>query len=400
MGLKEICLPDLGEGVTEGEIIKVACSPGDTISMDQVILEVMTDKASMEVPSSVEGVVEEVKVKPGDMVSVGEVVIVLKTKGKESAPQKKISSPSQKTKKSPPQKQIQKSSQESLAIPSTRKLAQEFDVSLQDVSTSNNHVSREDLIQHIKSNSSVRSHSFQPLEIEGGELKREPLIGIKRLMFESMTLSKAKIPHFTVGEAANAQHIVNVRNKINQNLKSKNIRLTYLPFFMKALLAGLKDFPIFNSSYDERTKELVYKKSCHLGFAVDTPQGLIVPVVKNAEFKSLLDIAQEITTLSEQARQGTIDRNNLKHASITLTNLGSLGGLYGTPIINHPEVAILGIYRMHSQVIKTDTGEFEEQPFIHFSLTCDHRFIDGATATRFLKNFVSQIEEPSLLTLN
>ena len=409
MKFKEFTLPDLGEGVTEGEIIKISVSPGDVVSMDQILVEVMTDKASMEVPSSIEGKVKEIKAKKGDMVAVGQVILTMETEGTEKETSKqKETTPSLKPKDEDikAEKSLQEnklSEQDSnLAIPATRKLAEEFGVFLKDIPKQQDKVTRKNLIEHIKSSSGNSSQSLKqpPLKIEGGEIKRESLIGIKRIMFETMTLSKTTIPHFTITETANVTHLVKVRTKLKEKLKSQNIKLTYLPFFIKAILSGFKEFPIFNSSYDEQKKEVVYKQSAHIGFAVDTKQGLVVPVIKEAEKKSVLDITKEIQKLGEQAREGTIQRENLTGGSITLTNLGSIAGLSGTPIINPPEVAILGIYRMYQQIVKTETSSFEENPFINFSITCDHRLIDGATAARFLKSFISKVEEPSLLILD
>lgn len=425
MEIKEIKLPDLGEGITEGEIVKINVSAGDSISMDQVLLEVMTDKASMEVPSSVEGTVKQVKTKPGDMVAVGEVILTLESKTASTSKIDSIKSNSALSEPNPNQKNLSQNkllettavktafkginqssdSCSTLAIPATRKLAQELGISLEEVSKDGSKITREDLIQHIKK-TKITSHNGSPkivakkLQIEGGEVKRESLIGIKRLMLESMTLSKATIPHFTILESADVKHLVSVRTKLKERLKPSGVKLSYLPFIMKAVLSCLKEFPIFNSSYDSDTKEIVYKKSCHLGFAADSPQGLLVPVIKNAESKSVLEIAKQIQSLAKQTKDSTIKTENLKNASITITNIGSIGGLYGTPIINPPEMAILGVYRIDKKIVKNLAGEFEERDFMNFSLTCDHRFIDGATATRFLKSFVSKMEEPSLLILD
>ena len=408
MGFKEIKLPDLGEGITEGEIVKINVSVGDSVSMDQALIEVMTDKASMEVPSTIDGIVKDINVKTGDMINVGSTILKLEVDGDvaEEAPAKQETKTAAPQESKPATKKSASSSSRTLAIPATRKMAEEFGVSLDDVATTGDKVTREDLIRHIQSSSGKNAMSptiktNTNLEIEGGEIKREPLIGVKRLMFESMTASKATIPHFTILESACAKHLVSVRTKLKERLmKEKGIKLTYLPFFMKALLACMKEFPIFNSSYDDATKEIIYKKAFHLGFAVDSPQGLVVPVIKNVQDKSVIDVAKEVGELGNQTRSGTVKRENLKNASITITNIGSVGGLYGTPIINPPEMAILGVYRMYKQVVQNEKGEFEQRDFINFSLTCDHRFIDGATATRFLRDFVARIEEPSLLILD
>ena len=433
MGLKEIVLPDLGEGVIEGEILKIKVSPGEKISMDQILLEVMTDKASMEVPSSISGKIQAVHVSEGDIVSVGASLFTVETeagssknkieanKTEKTLEDKQVpldkKKPSEmelaikKSQQAPSDKESNNNSKEiPLAAPVTRKLAKELGLSLNNISGQGPQgaVRREDLISHLKerlnnpthlaTGRAFSSNSKPPANIE--EDRREPLRGIKRLMFESMTLSKATIPHFTIGERACVQHLVQIRKEMNSHLEKQGLKTGYLAFFIKALLPVLKEFPLFNSFYDPKTKEIVFRKGCHIGFAVDSPEGLVVPVLKSAEKKSLLEIIKEIKELADLARKGKLQRENLQGASITLTNLGSLGGLYGTPIINPPEVAIIGIYRLFKQLVQKGENQFEEKAFMNISLTCDHRLIDGATSARFLKSFVNKIAEPSLLILD
>lgn len=411
MGLKNIVLPDLGEGVIEGEILKIKVSQGDDISMDQVLLEVMTDKASMEVPSSISGKVHTVNVAEGDIVSVGASLFTVETEEttSEVSEQKKEipEAPKQSAPVEKQKKKEEKNTKEefSLAAPATRKLAEELDISLKSVSGQGPQgaVKREDLIKHIKESLQAPHKPIaasMPVPPNIDEEKREPLRGIKRLMFESMTLSKATIPHFTIEEQACVDHLITLRKEMNTHLEKKGLKTGYLAFCIKALIPVLKEFPLFNSVYDPKTKEIVFRKGCHIGFAVDSPEGLIVPVLKEAQKKSLLEIIQELQELSKAVREGTVQRENLQGASITLTNLGSLGGLHGTPIINPPEMAIIGIYRLFKKLVQKNSDQFEEQSFMNFSITCDHRFIDGATAARFLKSFISKIEEPSLLILD
>ena len=424
MELKTINLPDLGEGVTEGEIIKIKVSEGDKINMDQILLEVMTDKASMEIPSSVEGTLQSVEVSEGDIVSVGTKLFTLKTQGKDK--QKSFPSKERKIEKTtvhvnnktsvPPAGRQNKETEKqktlgkfsTLAVPSTRKLAEELDLPLDSIQGSGpqGEIKREDILNYIKTglkapqNSSIYSQNHPSLSQDFEEEKREPLRGVKRLMFDSMTLSKTTIPHFTIGEQARVEYLMNIRKEMKTRLEKQGLKVGWLPFFIKALIPTLKEFPVFNSIYDPQTKEIVFKKDLNVGFAVDSPNGLLVPVLKQVQNKNLMEIIKETQHLAETVRQGTIQRENLIGASITLSNLGSLGGHYGTPIINPPEMAIMGIYSLFKQVIKNSKGAFEEKPFINFSITCDHRFIDGATAARFLKSFINKIEEPSLLLLD
>ena len=424
MGFKKISLPDLGEGVTEGEIIKIKVSEGEAISMDQALLEVMTDKASMEVPSSIEGTIQKIEVAEGDIVSVGTSLFTVKTKGeisqKESKQENKqkeqikntidkqeLDSSLKKQNKTDCKSQSLSATDFALSVPATRKLAEELDLSLKDVRGTGRkgEIKREDLLNYIKSKFKTSQHLSVPspsasLVQNWEEKKREPLRGIQRLMFENMTLSKATIPHFTIGDQAQVEYLAKLKTEINDQLEKHGLKTGWLPFFIRALIPVIKEFPIFNSIYSAQTKEIIFRKDLNIAFAVDSPKGLLVPVLKQAQNKSLLEIIKKTRQLAEKTRQGRIERENLTEAGITLSNLGSLGGLYGTPIINPPEMAIMGIYSLFKQASLNSDGEFEEKPFINFSITCDHRFIDGATAARFLKSFISKIQEPSLLILD
>ena len=409
----EIKLPDLGEGVLEGEITKIKVSPGDTISPDQPLLEVMTDKASMEIPSSRTGIIKEVKAKPGDMVEVGQTLFILESSSQDSSSLQFKTPPLKKTEKKPAvavntnnPSSIPEKTNFPLSAPATRKLAAELGIPLDQVTGTGQkaQILREDLIEHIK----VAMSSLQPTNSQtkpsmevafSKEDRREPLLGIKRIMFETMTYSHQNMPHFTILEKAPVTQLVKLREEFKVRLEKQNLKITYLPFIMKALVSCLREFPILNSVYDEKTKEIVYRKSFNLGFAADTPQGLLVPVIHEAQDKSLLELAESIQALGQQARSGEITRDKLQNGTLTLTNLGSVGGIYGFPIINPPQVAILGIYRLYRQLEKTKEGDFKDFPYMNFSLTCDHRLIDGATAARFLKSLVLRIEDPSLLML-
>ena len=410
MGFKEIQMPDLGEGVTEGEIIKVHVKLGDKISLDDPLLEVMTDKASMEIPSFLDGIVKEVQIKEGDIVPVGKVLIVIQAEGEESvksSPQLKKPEQNTSKKEKAPQENEPKPqalTDSVLVAPSTRKLAQELGVNLKEVSPSGagGEILRNDLLRYIKKSPSPspRSSSSPTGNLcalnEGDRI--EPVRGIKRIMSETMTLSKQTIPHFTIVEEACMDRLINLRAKLKPNLEKENIKLTYLPFIMKAVLSEIKASPLFNSQFDDEKKEIIYRQSCNLGFATDTEQGLLVPVIKDAQTKSILTLAKNLQELSLKAREGNLDRADLQGGTFTLTNLGGIGGLYGTPIIQPPQVAILGIYRFNKKIKKIN-GNLEEATYTSFSLTCDHRVIDGAKATRFLTNLVLKIEEPERLLL-
>ena len=409
MAFREIQMPDLGEGVTEGEIIKVHVKLGDNISLDDPLLEVMTDKASMEIPSLLDGIIKEVHIKEGDIVPVGKVLIAVQTEGKEPIKH----SPELKKSEQDTVKKIEASEKKEfkpqasltdsiLVAPSTRKLAQELGVNLKEVSPSGagGEILRNDLLRHIKKSPSPHSSSSPTgnlCTLNEGD-RAEPIRGIKRIMSETMTLSKQTIPHFTIIEEACMDRLIELRSKLKPDLEKENIKLTYLPFIMKAVLSEIKASPIFNSQFDDMKKEIIYRQSCNLGFATDTEQGLLVPVIKDAQTKSILTLAKNLQELSLRARKGNLDRADLQGGTFTLTNLGGIGGLYGTPIIQPPQVAILGIYRFNKKLKKINES-LEETIYSSFSLTCDHRVIDGAKATRFLTNLVLKIEEPERLLL-
>ena len=459
MALKEIKLPDLGEGVTEGELLKIRVAVGDRVVMDQVLFEVMTDKASMEIPGVLEGVVKKIKAKEGDMVAVGQALLLLETEEEEGLspsssaeretaenggtetsteeaaggkadfsaedPSKQKSALSAKIRSSDtvrssvfvktasvPQAKGAESSHLSgpegfvPSAPATRRLARELNIDLKSVKASGGEgqVTREDLINHVRSALSsprpANTPSF-PFEGEVTQTGREPLRGIRRVMFETMSFSKQTIPHFTIMERADVRQLVKIRRELKERGEKQGVKITYLPFIMKAVLSALKKFPLLNSRYDGETKEIVFTESCHFGFAVDTQQGLLVPVIRDAQEKSLLEIAKELRSLGERARAGTLKREELKGGTFTFTNLGSVGGIAGTPIIQPPQAAIFGIYRIYHQPGRNlQTGEWEEVPYMNFSLTCDHRFIDGACSARFLKACTDKIEEPGLLVLD
>ena len=471
-------LPELGEGVTEGELVKWMVSEGDSIKTDQPVAEVMTDKAVMEIPSPVEGTVESFFAKEGDTIPVGHKLLKLKStssgakshkemqkgsatgmveKGmqKGSATGDVIMTESQKGRASHKDKDSAQSHGAPLvkegdtnagdaplvkegdtnaedkgkgpslngikASPFTRREAKELNIDLHQVTGSSvdgrikhkdvlrysqeheSHPPRQSLPQGGEHSSSVlhsdiltKTQMDSPLGFavpkEEGQ-DRQALKGIRKKIAQKMQASKAVIPHFTLLESAEVEQLEKLKSSVKESLKEKNIKVTYLSFVMKALLETLKDFPTLNASIDDFSQEIVYKNYYHFGFAVDTPRGLLVPVIKNVDKKSLAELSYEIQHLAEKARQGTLQTEDMKGGTITITNIGSLGGEYATPIINAPESAILGMYRIFVKAC-WDGGQFVPKKTMNFSLTCDHRLIDGAVSARALKCFIHKIENP------
>ena len=421
---QNILLPELGEGVAEGELVKWLVSQGDSVQIDQPVAEVMTDKASMEVPSPIDGVVESFAAKEGDTIQVGDTLLVVnaseskvesvKQEQKDSEKQEIVQSTEKKPVASavlrsiPPVQPLEpgKETDEDLdssvlATPFTRRLAKEIGVSLNQIKGSGlaGRITKEDVLKYKDKTGCLEGKPVSVNQVSGFSIpqeegqERQALKGIRKKIADKMQLSKAVIPHFTLMDSADVEQLDKVKNSVKDMLKDQEVKVTYLSFVMKALLQTIKEFPELNAGIDDFSKEIVIKKYYNFGFAVDTPRGLLVPVIKDVDKKSLLEISQEIQNLAEKARTGSISPDDMSGGTITITNIGSLGGEYATPIINAPEVAILGMYRLYIKP-HWDGTTFKPQKTMNFSLTCDHRLIDGAVSARVLKYFIHKIENP------
>jgi pyruvate dehydrogenase E2 component (dihydrolipoamide acetyltransferase) len=238
----------------------------------------------------------------------------------------------------------------------------------------------------------------------GASEERIALRGIRKKIAENMQMAKHVVPHFTLMDEANVTALVSMREELRAFGEKAGVKITYLPFVMKALIATIREFPMFNASIDDAAQEIVYKKYFNLGFAADTPNGLLVPVIKNADQKTVIQLSREINDLAKRARDGKLALDEMKGATITVTNIGSVGGQYATPIINHPEVAIFGMYKIQEKpIIKRDSAgnmTLDSIRTMGFTVTADHRLIDGAVAANFLKAFIGRIENPGVLMLD
>ena len=415
-----ITMPDLGEGVVEGELEKWKVSPGDMIREDDIVAEVMTDKASMEVPSSVSGVVKELKVQAGESCPVGHVLLTIEEKTSEEKHSSSVvhtdsklpdpkehnlitTSGSQEAQKKEEAKNLTAPAdpQEDgvLALPMVRKKAQEHGLDLTKIQGTGlaGRVTLEDLQKWIPKKQASAGRPEEGFSVPSfGVEERKPLRGVRKKIADTMQASKRVIPHFTLMEQADVSALFQLKARAKKLYPE--VKVTYLSFVMKMVCRCLKEFPAFNASIDDETNEIVYKKYFHLGFAADTPKGLLVPVIKNVDQKNILQISREIVELAEKARSGKIAMDDMKGASITITNIGSLAGLWATPIINPPEVCILGMYRMFERPVWKGEA-FYPAKTMNFSVTSDHRLIDGAEAARFISFFVEQVENPSLLLI-
>lgn len=428
----EVKLPELGEGVTEGELIKWLVKPGDSIKPDQTIAEIMTDKATVEVPSPISGVVKELKFKAGDIIKVESVMLTLDGAAAGKAPTPAPTTAKETPKAQPPAgataaaKPIPANlhatssafyppvaDSKVLATPSTRRLAREMGVDINQAKGSGlaGRVTREDVLStsggmdvvpSANTSANMRSTTIPRPAYQGpaGAIEeRVPLRGIRKKIAENLQIAKQIIPHFTLMDEAEVTELVQMRESLKDYAEKNGTKITYLPFVMKALIATSREFSMFNASIDDAAQEIVYKKYFNIGFAADTPNGLVVPVIKNADQKTILELSKEIIDLSKRARDGKLKPEEMKGATITITNIGSVGGTYATPIINHPEVAILGMYKISDKLVLTEDGKVKALKAMNFTVTADHRLIDGAVAANFLKSFIAKIQNPARLMM-
>lgn len=428
MSTKSVQLPDIGEGVTEGELVQWLVQVGDTVEDDQPVAEIMTDKATVEVPTPFAGVVKELKAQEGDVIPIETEILVLEVTGAAQAEEPKKEEPKKQEASAPAQKATPQPASAGaqatqtihppvaevnvLATPSTRRLAREMSVNINEINGSGlaGRVTREDILSAKPSAApSVNGHAqpavapqFKtpaPLPVDSAEREeRVALRGIRRKIAENMQMTKQIVPHFTLMDECNVTELVKLRTQAKSAGEKHGIKITYLPFVMKSLIATIKEFPMFNASIDDQAQEIVYKNYFNIGFAADTPNGLVVPVIKDADRKSILQISAEIMDLAGRAREGKLKPDEMKGATITVTNIGSVGGNYATPIINHPEVAILGMYKIVDKPIMKN-GKFRAAKVMNYTVTADHRLIDGAVAANFLNAFMKRLENPSHLML-
>ena len=405
MSTVELKLPDIGEGVTEGEMVSWLVKEGDQVEADQPVAEVMTDKATVEVPASDAGTISKLVAKEGDMIPVGEVLLKMTLGYATGVRESKVETSKKEEIPAPvftstiPSTQPPVAQSDVLASPSTRRLAREMNVDINQVQGTGlaGRVTRDDLLG--SSPAPVQAFSnFGRSAFESREDERVPLKGIRKKIAENMQMAKRVVPHFTLMDEANVTELVKFRTQAREVGKRYGVKVTYLPFVMKALIATTREFPMFNASIDDDAAEIIYKKSFNIGFAADTPNGLMVPVIKNADQKSILEISAEIVDLSTRARDGKLKVEEMKDSTITITNIGSVGGTYATPIINHPEVAILGMYKIVKKPIFDEaTKKFKIASVMNYTVTADHRLIDGAVAANFLKSLFNKIENPAEL---
>ena len=456
--MTEFKVPELGENVAGGDVLRVLVNAGDTIAKDQPVVELETDKATIEIPSSVAGVVKEVKVKQGDKIKVGSVLLTLDDAGgngagakAQAAAEPKEAAASKPEPAAPPPPPAQEAKAEpkpdqkvvtmprpnraepaptasnaskpapgvprgsaAPAAPGVRRLAREIGVDINDVQGSGpeGRISDEDVKEHARRIlTSVGSGAATGTGVHApsagyalpdfgrwGDIERQPMSNIRRTTSQRLSHAWNAIPHVTQFDKADITAMEELRKKYRDQVRTAGGDLTVTVMLVKVLAVAVKQFPQFNSSLDLENESIVYKKYVNVGVAVDTDRGLLVPVIRNADRKNITELAVEVQALAQKARDRKLSLEEMSGGGITISNLGGIGGTYFTPIVNWPEVAILGVSRgVNEPVWKGD--KFEPRQLLPLSLSYDHRVIDGADAMRFLRWVVEAIEQPFLLSL-
>jgi pyruvate dehydrogenase E2 component (dihydrolipoamide acetyltransferase) len=405
-------MPDIGEGVVEGEIVAWRVKVGDKVKLDQPIVEVMTDKATVELPSPRAGTITKINYKDGDICPVGKVLVTIEEEGGATAtpskpPAHHAPAPIAHITSGPAIQVVDVTPTRSrvLATPATRRLARQLGVDLGRVSATGPHgrVTRDD-VQRFGTNGGSHGTALVPAKHAPVSIKpalgyveeRIPLRGMRKKIAEAMSRSVHTAAHFTYVEEIDMTELVLVRERAKAKAAERGVKLTYLPFIVKAIVSGLKKWPQLNASLDESTQEIVRKKYYHVGIAAQGPQGLVVSVVRDADLRSIFDLSREIDRLGEAVRNNTATRDDLTGSTFTISSLGKLGGVLATPIINFPEVAIVGVHKIEEKPAVRD-HQIVIRHLMNLSISVDHRLADGWDGAMFLQDVKSLLEDPTTM---
>jgi len=401
----EFKLPNLGENIESGDVLKVLVSAGDKIEKEQTVVELETDKAAIEVPSPVSGIVSAVHIHVGEKAAVGQLILTVETDGaaEDAAPSGPPEAPAEAP--APPDDGEGVSV---AATPSVRRLAREIGVDLQAVKGTGRggRISVADVKAHAKSALQGRgaapagAAALVPLPdfTKWGKVERRPMSGVRRATGAHLSRAWATIPHVTQCDKADITALEKLRKRYGKKAEAAGGKLTVTAIILKLLASALKVFPQFNASVDAANEEVIYKEYVHIGVAVDTERGLLVPVIRDVDRKNIIRLSVELSEAAGKAREGKLSIDEMRGGSMTITNLGGIGGTHFTPIINAPEVAILGVSRGGVEPVHVD-GEFQPRLMLPLSLSYDHRLIDGADAARFLRWLAEALENPFLAFL-
>ena len=429
----EFKLPDIGEGVVEGEIVKWLIKPGDPVTEDQPMVEVMTDKATVVIPSPRAGTILETRGNEGDIAKVHEVLVVIDANEDDEVaapppvasappaptgqtvipePVESVSTPPTNTANAPTTISAapEVPSRKVLAAPATRRLARELEVDISIIHGSgpSGRVTSADVRSYSDAKAAAPAaadrvtmvpvaHPLPTLTPMDNE-ERVAVRGMRKKIWENMARSTSLAAHFTFVEECDCSALVDLRSRFNANLGEGEDKLTYLPFILKAVMASLRKHPDLNGHVDEANMEFVRRRDFHLGIAAATDRGLIVPVIRHADQYSLIELASEIKRLGEAARNGTISMDDMGGSTFTITSLGKEGGIFATPVINHPEVAIMGIHKMVKRPVVVD-DQIVIRAMMNLSLSFDHRLVDGHIGAAFAYSVIRLLQSPDRLMM-
>ena len=421
-------MPDIGEGVVEGEIVGWKVKEGDRVTLDQPIVEVMTDKATVELPSPRAGVIAKINYKDGEICPVGKVLVVIEEEGGASraqmptptptatatpapmaaAPTPRPSAPAARTAMAQIEVvDVSDARARVLATPATRRLARQLGVEIGRVPPTGAHgrVTTDDVKRYqtngpTTGTTAIARTQQAPVSIPrnplGYEEERIPLRGMRKRIADSMSRSVHTAAHFTYVEEIDMTELVLVRDRAKARAAERGVKLHYLPFIIKAIVSGLKKWPQLNASLDETTQEIVRKKYYHIGVAAQGPNGLVVTVVRDADLRSIFDLSREIDRLGEAVRTNTATRDDLTGSTFTISSLGKLGGVMATPIINFPEVAIVGVHKIEEKPAVRN-GQIVARHLMNLSISVDHRLADGWDGAMFLQDVKTLLEDPTTM---
>jgi pyruvate dehydrogenase E2 component (dihydrolipoamide acetyltransferase) len=403
----EFRLPDIGEGVVEGEVVRWLVKEGDVLHEDQPMVEIMTDKATVEIPAPRAGRVAKRMFTEGQLCPVGKVLITIDVDGPGAAVEAEAPArapvPAAAAEAARPVAGKSNGTRTGgvLATPATRKLARDLGVDIHEVvgSGPGGRVTSHDVRGHGAAEPAPLVARAPAPAPAAGDV-RVPFRGVRKKIAENLVRSKHTAAHYTYVEEVDCTDLVVLRERANERLASSGVKLSFLPFIIKATTAALQKFPQLNATLDEAAGEIVQRRSYHIGLATATESGLIVPVVRDADRRSLVDLGREIDRLSAATRAGKATREELTGSTFTITSLGALGGVLATPIINYPEVAILGVHRISKRpAVAREADKIVIRDLMNLSISVDHRVVDGFDAARFVAEVKATLETPGLLFL-
>ena len=437
---RQFLLPELGENIEDGDVLSILVSVGDTIDDEQPVMEIETDKAAIEVPCSVSGIVKAIHVEEGGKAQVGHPILTVETEDEGKVVQVEPPAVSDET-DGAESITSEDSSQEAAPVaelgpeprspdplptevvprdiapasPSVRRFAREIGIDIHQVSGSGpgGRISVEDVKNHAyqinadpaaqvaASPGAVSQIPAPPLPdfSKWGAVEREPMSNVRRATAKHMAAAWSTIPHVTQSDKADVTELEKLRKQFQARAETAGGKLTITAILLKVATCALKQFPQFNASVDMAKHEIIYKKYFHLGVAVDTDRGLLVPVVRDVDRKNIIELSVELNQIAEKARNKKLNPDDMQGGSFTITNLGGIGGTHFSPIVNHPEVAILGVARGRIEPVMISDA-FQPRLLLPLILSYDHRLIDGADAARFLRSIVEMLEEPFLIALD